>query len=355
MMSILALFLPTATAVEGPAMGSEPEPQQLVLRAEIAGRVFAILPESGVSRGFSLPRSRVGARFMGPHGASARLVMVGTRSGGANGYIGIEGEAFVPRFQIAEARWESAELGLSLAAGIVDDIWVGMHQFEWGHPEMAEAPVRAANLLDRSDLGGWVSWTSRERRFSASVSVMSGEGEVRRERNNGLDVAVMVTGRPVVSDDLTVTLRLYGREGSRGAVQARNHRLGGSGRVDHRLVSASAMAMAGWGDNRADGTLEPLLVAGYVRTAMDLPVVGYARFDYALADRSDGDTSTQTVRLGGGPRLPLKGGAPFWLTAGWEGQRNGPAAGPVAGIPTGSDQVFLQLSTDLRATLPMEK
>ncbi len=351
---ILAL-LHTALAIEGPAMGADPQEKRLFVRAEIAGRAFAILPESGVSRGFALPRSRVGAQIFGPYGASARLVTVGSRTGGANGYIGVDGEAFVPRIQLAEARWDAPGVGLSLAGGIVDDIWVGTHQPEWGHPEMAGTPTLSNRILDRADMGGWVSWTAPENRFSASVSVTSGEGETRRERNNGVDVAAMVTVRPWVSDSMRVTVRAYGREGSRGAVQARNHRLGGSARLDHTYVAVSAMAMAGWGSNQADGSLEPLLVAGYARTAMDLPFVGYARFDYLLADRGNAGTATQVVRLGGGPRLPLKGDAPFWLTAGWEGTRNGPAAGPVAGVPTGSDQVFLQLSCDLRANVPLEK
>lgn len=350
----MILALSTVFAMEGTPMGDDLPEEALDVRAELAGRGFVLLPESGVSRGFALARSRLSTRLLGPHGASLRVAMVGTRSGGTNGYIGIEGETFVPRLQIAEARWDAPDLGLALAAGIVDDLWTGTSQAEWAHPELAVVPTLAQDVLDRSDLGGWISWTAPEARVSISLSVTSGEGETRRERNNGVNIAGLLTVRPLLTDDASVTLRVVGREGSRGAVQSRNHRFGGSARLDHERFVASAMAMAGWGSNDADGTLEPFLASVYARTSTELPFVAIARFDYALAHRPNGDTRTTDVFLAGGPRLPLKSGAPAWLTLGWQGTRNGPEAGPVSGVVTGNDLLFLQLSTDLSARIPLE-
>lgn len=350
---ILALFT-TAFATEALPLGDElPEPE-LQVRGELAGRGYVLLPESGVSRGFSLPRARLVTRMLGPHGASFRIATTATRSGGQNGYIGIEGEAWVPRIQLAEARFDAPSLGVAVAGGVVDDLWVGTSQAAWAHPEIADTATLSLGLLDRADIGGWVSWSAPDARVSATVSATTGEGETRRERNNGVDVAGLVAVRPIVSDTMQLTLRAYGRDGSRGVARARNHRLGGSATLEHDLLAASALAVAGWGSNDADATLQPLVVSAWARTATDLPLVAFGRFDYALADRGDTDTRTTVVHLGGGPRLPLKGNAPAWIGLGWQGTRNGPAAGPVAGVVTGSDLLYLQISVDLAARVPLE-
>lgn len=350
---ILAL-LTTSWATEALPVGADLPAPALSLRTELAGRAFTTLPVSGVSRGFALPRARMVAQLQGPSGVRLRVATVASRSGGQTGYLGIDGESFVPRLQLAEARYDAPSLGLSLAAGVVDDLWTGTTQPVWAHPEIAPVAPLTQRLLDRADLGGWVSWTAPERWVSLTVSATSGEGETRRERNNGVDVAGLLTVRPVQTEDLRLTLRAYGREGSRGLMQSRNHRLGGGVDLEHPWLVASAMAIAGWGTNQGDGSLEPLVVSAYARTAASLPFVAYGRFDLALADRADPDTRTTVVHLGGGPRLPLKGDAPAWLGIGWQGTRNGPGAGPVAGVVTGSDLLFVQLSMDLTARVSLE-
>ncbi|MEZ4321686.1 MAG: hypothetical protein R3F61_29700 [Myxococcota bacterium] len=345
-------WLSMAMALEGRPMGADvPEPE-LNVRGELAGRAFATYPTSGVSRGFALPRARLSILVRGPHGASVRVATVAARSGGQAGYIGIDGETFVPRIQIAEARLDAPQIGLAAAAGVVDDLWVGTHQPAWGLPEVAGEVTLVSGLQDRADLGGWVSWTGPEARISASLSAVTGEGERRRERNNGADVAGLVTVRPWVSDAGTLTVRAYGKEGSRGAAQARNHRLGGSVGLDTPKVIAGAMTMAGWG-SAADGSLDPFEVEAHVRTGRSLPFVAWGRLDLLWADRDAPDTRSTIARIGGGPRLPLKSDAPFWLGVGWEGSRHQAQAGPVAGVVSGSDMVFVQLSADVKASVPL--
>ncbi|MCB9674473.1 MAG: hypothetical protein H6737_05105 [Alphaproteobacteria bacterium] len=347
------IFLATAMALEGRPMGDELPAPALDFRGEMAGRAFVTLPESGVSRGFALPRARFSAHLQGPYGAGIRLVTVAVRSGGQTGYIGIDGETFVPRVQIAEARLDAPSIGLAAAAGVVDDLWVGTHQPAWGLPEVAGEITLLSGVQDRADLGGWVSWTAPERRFSGSVAVTSGEGERRRERNNGIDTALMVTARPWVSDAGTLVIRAYGKEGSRGVEQARNHRLGGSVGLQHGYVHAGAMTMVGWG-SAADGALDPLAVGGFARTGPKLPFVGFGRVDLLWADRDTAGSWSRIVWLGGGPRLPVKPDAPLWLGVGWQGSRFGPDAGPVAGVVSGSDMLFVQLSADITAKVALD-
>lgn len=351
----------TAAAADcGPAplvvaipLGAEDDGDCAFVDVESTGRGYVELPGVGVSSGVMLTRARaeLGLRS---HDVQVRLAGLAARSGGEQGYIGIDGESFVPVFQIAEVRYDLPTLGLAVAAGLVDDPWVMTIEPAWGHPETALPLATDQGYLDRSDTGGFVSWTSPRALVSTTLAVTSGEGASRRERNNGVDVTGVVHVRPSGPEpsDVTPELAVFVRAGSRGIAGAPDHRAGGAIIVRHPYVVGAAEAVLGWG-LQADGTRRPLGVSGWVRSGPEAPLVALARLDVARDDRSSSDAEETLVLLAGGIRLPWADG-PLSAVIGWEGRRYGVDARPIAGAPAlaESDVLFVQLSAHIGKVVP---
>jgi len=337
--------------VAAPAMGSDSAATCLGADLDMAGRVFARFPETGLSRGIELSRLRTELQWASDT-ASARLAILPARSGGDDGYIGIAGEAFVPVIQIAEARYDVRPLGLSLAAGLVDDIALMPGQLAWQHIPIARPLLTDRGWTVRSDMGGWASWTAPERYVTVTASITTGEGANRRERNNGVDTTVAVIGRPLGSN--LVQIMAWGREGSTGLLQARNHRAGATAWLQHDYVGAGLEAALGWG-LAGDGSLAPGGTSVWARTGPEVPLVGWARFDLGTDARGVDDTAEQTILVGAGPRLPFKGRAPAYIAIAYEGRAAQGNAAPIAGATgtTRSDLVFVQLSSRLRGAFAL--
>jgi hypothetical protein len=335
--------------------GEESRGDCLFMDLQAAGRAYLSVPDTGVSRGVALSRARaeLGARA---HDVSARIVVNAVRSSGEEGYLGIDGEAYVPEFRVAEARVDLAGLGLALAAGLVDDPYVMTVQPAWGRRDLLAPLATDQGYLDRSDVGGWLGWTSPRGLLSATLSVTTGEGYTRRERNDGVNVTGVLHLRPVPQEGSSVApeLVVLAREGSRGLSSAPDHRVGAAALLHHRYLVAGAELLVGWG-LQGDASRQPLGFSGWVRTADELPLAGAARTDVARDERSA--TSSEEVMLlaAVGPRLPWKvRAAPLVLMAGYEGRRIGPQARPLAGSAAmaSSDTVFLMLSAMVRGSVP---
>lgn len=306
---------------------------------DVGARYSALFPDTGRSRGFQLARFRgeVGARF---DSLSVRVAMLPARSGGLDGYVGIDGEAVVPVFQVAEARFDLPKLGLAVAGGLVDDVAVMPIQLAWGRVDIARPMLTDQGLQDRSDLGGWASWTSPNGWVSTTLAVTSGEGASRRERNDGVDTTGTLRVRPV--DGLTVMA--WGREGSAGLLQAREHRVGGAVWYEHPWVVGGVDAVRGWGLG-GDGLLQPAGVSAWARSGARAPVVAWARVDRVTPQQDLPGAAGTVMRAGAGPKLPIRAEGPGYLVVGWEGRSLGAVAAPVAGgeATSGTDMVFVQL------------
>lgn len=338
--------------VAAPALGAEARSGCLWGDLDIAGRLFARSPDVGLSRGVSLPRMRAEAAVITPD-ASVRLAVLPARSGGEEGYIGIAGEALVPVLQVAEARYDHRAWGLSVAAGLVDDIALMPVQLAWQRVDVARPLLTDRGWTERSDLGGWLGWTSPEGYVSVTAAVVSGEGANRRERNTGLDTVGTLTVRPLGSQMLE--LLAWGREGSTGLLQARDHRAGGAALFRHDVVVVGVEAVMGWGLG-GDGALAPGGGSVWARTGDELPAVGWLRFDQGTDARGVAQAGETTVLAGGGPRLPMASGAPAWVGVGYEARTMQDNATPLAGsVATSRTQtVFLQLSVHARGAAQWE-
>jgi len=306
---------------------------------DVGTRYAALFPDTGLSRGFELARLRgeVGARF---GGLSVRASVLPARSGGADGYVGIAGEAVVPIWQVLEARYDVPRYGLAFAGGMVDHIGLMPIQGAWGQVAVARPMLTDQGFENRSDLGGWASWTAPDSWVTATVSLTSGEGSNRRERNDGVDTTATLRVRPI--DGLTVMA--WGREGSDGLLQARDHRVGGAAWYQHPWVVVGADGMRGWGLG-GDGLQEPAGISAWARTGTRSPVVGWARVDRVTNQLGVEGAGGTVSRLVAGPKLPPATGGLGYLVVGWEGRSLGEAAAPVAGgaATSGTNTLFVQL------------
>lgn len=321
---------------------------------ELAGRAWLGLPDVGLSRGLSLPRAH-GAFGVRMGDVQGRFAVDTVRSGGDAGYIGIDGEALAPVVEIAEVRWDWRRVGLALAGGQIDDPWAAAVEAAWGRPDVLASLPTASGFMDRADTGGWASWTAPGGVLSATLAATTGEGGLRRERNEGTNVTGVVHVRPLaraVDAPIVVDVAVFARDGSRGLGQAPDHRAGAAVFVAHPWVAGGVDGLLGWGF-AGDGTGRPAGVSLWARSGEASPVMAFARVD-RRTDRRDVPGSGVTVTLvGAGPRLPLGDDGPAYLVVGWQGTTYAPAARPIAGADAlaGTDVFFVQLGAALDASV----
>lgn len=350
-MTPCAALLPTLLA---PAMGTAPRPTPcLVAGLDMAGRVEQRFPAGGIDRQLTLPRARTGLGI-DQGGVGARLVVGTVRSGGEDGYIGVDGEALVPRVEVAEARVSLPAAGAALSAGLVDDLWVATGNRAWAHRAVAAELSQDQGWNDRSDLGFTAAWTAPEQWVTAAATLTTGEGLARRERNDGQNTAGLLIVRPlagVADDPGQLEVSLYARDGSRGLGSARDHRV--AGRVNGHVgsVQGGLEWMRAWGVG-GDARLEPSGLSAWVASTPATPVAAYARIDRVdLSAEATGDVRT-VLRAGAGARLPWRpdaGPAPARLMVVAERARAEAGATGIAGA--GAEQVggFVGLQLDLHA------
>lgn len=316
--------LPLEASLAGEARPVEP---CLAARIEAAGRYGITWPDTGQSWTLGLPRAKVGLGAASG-AASGRVLLSAVRSGGEDSYFGVAGEAIVPEVQVAEARVDLAPLGAAAGGGVIDDAWVMSGESAWGLPSVAPTLAEGSGLFDRSDLGLWAAWTAPERWAAARVDLTTGEGARYRERNEGKDLAILASARPLsaLGHPEALVVSGYGRQGSRGLGAARDHRAGArlSGRLS-ALDLGTELAWA-WG---VDGDAS--------REAAALSAWGVAHpWPWALAwarlDRvgEGADAVSHSLRLGLGVDAVSGPGAGRVLV-GWDHATATPGAMELAG------------------------
>lgn len=330
----------------------------LGVRLDVAGRLSLATPDVGLSRNLDLTRSRGEIGLWGPGPLTARFAFVATRSGAGASYVGIDGEAFVPKVQIAEARVDVPEIGVAAGAGMIDDLWT-MGTDAWAL-RIVDLTVGERRLgMTRSDLGGWLGWTAPGDWVSLTATLTTGEGLDRRERNEGKNLAGELTIRPLAfQDEVGLTVTVYGRDGSIGVETARDHRVGGRIVARHAYATGGFEALAGWGQ-QGDAARLPLGGSLWAHTGPDVPwVLGFARLDLVEAQRGDTDSRSATWKLGAGPLVPIARGSrarPLYAVVGYEGAGLAPGARAVAGADAAAQQhlVYLQLGVRADAGVPL--
>ncbi len=355
-MSAVAACLALATPLLPPAMSRDEADATggcVQVGAEVAGRFARLLPEGGIDRQFSLPRSRF-ELGLARDGAAGRLVLGGVRSGGEDSYIGVAGESIVPQVQVAEAKYTAARAGLAVSMGLVDDPWVVTGDQSWDLRAVAPGLGESNAWLERSDLGAIVGWTAPQGWATTALSLTSGEGLARRERNSGQDTSALLVVRPLTplsrGADL-LQLHVWARDGSRGLGRAPDHRLGV--RVTHRSDwAAGGVELLSATGIQGDAARTPTGRSAYVQvTPPQVPTLAFARWDDVHEQPSVPATHRKTLRLGAGIRLPphATGVPPMRLLLGFEQLTQDALVTGLAGAASSQDASALWLQLDLRA------
>lgn len=292
------------TSVVPVPMGTAGTPDCLAVGAQVAGRLERHWPQGGVDRTLSLPRARV-SLGMEQQDVGARVILGTVRSGGEDSYIGVDGESLVARVELAEARLKVPELGLVVAGGLVDDLWVVRSNLAWGHRALAAGLAEETGWQDRSDIGGTVAWTSPESWASVAASITTGEGLARRERNAGLNTSVLWVARPLAAavTPSALEVAVFARDGSRGLGLARDHRLGGSVSSTVGPVQGAVEHLRTYGVG-GNSLRMPRGSSVWVAAAPGVPFAGLVRLD--RIDESadyDGDR-THVLRVAAGVPWP---------------------------------------------------
>lgn len=356
--------MPTPTLAACAALFAAPTPAPLgtpnaagtcvFVDLDVAARFGYRQPDSGINPAFSLRRARTELAIDHQGWAGVRVALMPVRSGGDTGYIGIDGESIVPRFQIAEARLDWRRVGLRVVGGIIDDPWAITANQAWGDLMGLALPLSTSTgLIDRSDLGGAVSWTAPRNLASVSATWTSGQGADFREQNDGKNTTGMVVLRPLslVDEDKArwLEISLMGREGSVGVASVRNHRFGARVATVHPWVHAGTEYLAAWGvDGDSSRTPWALSAWGYVHPP-SLPVQGMARFDWV----------DEVPTADAGARWDLHAAvalAPMRTARAWVGvthSQAGADAAAVAGAATASTTLYAQIDVRLRGAIPV--
>ncbi len=346
-----ALFTALLPAAPGPAA----DPGACgAIGLDLAGRAEARWPAGGLDRPLTLPRGRLALGLEQP-GAGARVVLGTVRSGGDDGYIGVDGEALVPRVEVAEARARVEPWGLSLAAGLVDDPWVAPGDLATGQRSLAPGLGEGLGWLDRSDIGGLAAWTSPGGWATAAATLTTGEGLARRERNEGHNLAGLLMVHPLTGADRAdaLVVSAYARDGSRGLGLARDHRAGLRVHGAWGPTRGGVEHLRAWGVG-GDGLRQPHATSAWAGLRPGLPVAAELRVDHVV----EGDaappagarpTAARQELLGAvGLSLPPKG-APSparLLLVGARGAAD-PALVAIAGSAAAQTQTRVGLQLDV--------
>ena len=343
--ALTSLLLPLAPGAElgAPCLG---------VGLDLAGRFERSQPAAALPERFVLPRANLELGLSrGPVGG--RLVTNAARSGGETGYVGIDGESVVMRIQVAEARYVAPAIGLAVMAGMVDDPWVVPGNDAWQLRAQGPMLAEAEGWLEPADLGGTLAWTSPGDWLSASATISAGEGYRRRERNGGQDLAGALTLRPLagIDENDALTVLIYGRDGSRGSLRARDHRAG------LRVAGAAGPLMGGlegmkvWGLD-GDAAQAPRGASAFVQGAFLGHGLAFGRFDGVDALPDDDDDRVQRALIGLA-YAPVRGVGsappPARLSLAVQDTRREPAARAVRGSPGLARETTVWAQLDLRA------
>lgn len=317
----------------------------LDVEVEAAARLALLVPDPGISRSFELPRARAGLGVGVGHAAGyVRLTAV--RSTSTDGYAGVDGEAWVAEVDLATAQLLLPEVDVRVSAGLVPDLWSATSEAAWGDGGLWATPGERFGWMDAADLGGSVTWNGWQGRVGAGASLTTGEGANWRERNEGKDLAGIVTVAPLGSTMPRGSV--YVRNGSRGLGLARDHRL--AGRVDGGTprLGWGVEVIKAWGVD-GDATRSPLGGSAWVQAQPWGPLTGAARLDLATEALERADAGTVSWLAAAGVRLDE--GA-VELRAGASQVRRGDAVRAVAGADALAVETtfFLHLQAHLRFT-----
>ena len=230
------------------------------LRLGILGDLFATYRLSSrqdqLFHEFELSRVQLSGWVSYESLAGVNITVDTVRSSSNRSYIGIDGDAILPRLKWAFAETTPWKHYLSLRAGIVPDLLLQYAETSWGFRAQGPTALERDGLFAPGDLGATVEAALPWQLGSVAVQFGNGEGISLREQNNGKNVTAalrMAVLRATAPDFL---LHFLFRDGSIGAGSAADRRASAgltysSAKLGVGSIATMALGYRGIGDRWA--------------------------------------------------------------------------------------------------------
>lgn len=255
----------------------------------VAGRGIVHLPQTGINSDFRLHRAGVGLGVIQGN-LQGRLQVGPFQTGGRNSYIGIGGESTVYRIQMAEMRYRPLD-SMRLSVGFVEDFWVESSNRAWGKRDLEATSAEEYGWMDRGNAGASAVYSNE--RLVFAVSMHTGEGAYRRERNAGKNTSIY--GRVNLFDDERLYVEAYAQDGSYGFDSVRNHRVGGrlASTPESGTYRAGFEALKVWGV-QGNSVNTPLLLSLWGT----VDIMDWLNFSGRVEHLQFNEAATQSILLG---------------------------------------------------------
>lgn len=159
----------------------------------------------------------------------ARVLLEGTRAGGAGSLVGVGGDSVVVRFREAWLGYRAWDL-FELRAGIVPTMTAPALTNAWGARYISQTGLRRFEIMAPADLGVNLTFDIPERFGRIGAGFYNGEGYTSRELNRGKNTELFAEIHPLafVPELQPLTLMAAYQIGSSGTGLARSDRLFGA-------------------------------------------------------------------------------------------------------------------------------
>ena len=230
------------------------------LRLGILGDLFATYRLSSrqdqLFHEFELSRVQLSGWVSYESLAGVNVTVDTVRSSSNRSYIGIDGDAILPRLKWAFAETTPWKHYLSLRAGIVPDLILQYAESSWGFRAQGPTGLERDGLYSPGDLGATVEAALPWQIGSVAVQVGNGEGLTMREQNNGKNVTAALRMAVLRSTVPDLLLHFLFRDGSIGAGSAADRRASGgityaSAKLGAGSIATMALGYRGIGDRWA--------------------------------------------------------------------------------------------------------
>ncbi len=230
------------------------------LRLGILGDLFATYRLSSrqdqLFHDFELSRVQLSGWVSYESLAGVNITVDTVRSSSNRSYIGIDGDAILPRLKWAFAETTPWKHYLSLRAGIVPDLLLQYAEASWGFRAQGPTGLERDGLFSPGDLGATIEAALPYQIGSIAVQVGNGEGLAMREQNNGKNVTAALRMAVLRSAAPDLLLHFLFRDGSIGAGSAADRRASGgityaSAKLGVGSIATMALGYRGIGDRWA--------------------------------------------------------------------------------------------------------
>jgi len=230
------------------------------LRLGVLGDLFAtyrlVSRQDQLFHDFELSRIQLSGWLSYEELAGVNITVDTVRSSANRSYVGIDGDAILPRLKWAFAETTPWKHYLSLRAGIVPDLLLQYAEASWGFRVQGPTGLERDGLFSPGDLGASMEVALPWQVGSVALQVGNGEGITMREQNNGKNITAALRMAILRSSAPDLLVHFLFRDGSIGVGSAADRRASGgltyaSRRLGVGAIATMALGYRGLGDRWA--------------------------------------------------------------------------------------------------------